>query len=225
MSKLFIVSIDGGAASGKSSTSRLLAARLNLLHVDTGSHYRSLTYALMNENCDPANLDEVVAGLAAIELGSMIEARQSRILINGKVLTDEQIRSEAVNQMVSKFASIAEVRTKLLNYQRSQATFFEAAGFDGLVMDGRDIGSVVFPDAPYRFYLIADEATRQARRSKEGQVDSIKERDKIDSGRTTAPLKVPEGAIVIDTSSMTLVQVVDFIARRIQEQGSLPIIK
>jgi len=217
MSNQNIITIDGGAASGKSSTSRLLAEKLNLLHVDTGSHYRSLTFALMEAGCDPDHLEEVIAGLAAIELGSRIEERQSKILVNGVVLSDEQIRSETVNQHVSKFASIAEVRSKLLQYQRSQAEVYRGSGFDGLVMEGRDIGSVVFPHAKHRFYLYADPETRQARRELEGQVDSIQERDKLDSKRKTAPLKVPEGAILVDSSEMTLEAVVDHIAKLVGE--------
>lgn len=212
-----IITIDGGAASGKSSTSRLLADRLNLLHVDTGSHYRSLTYALMEAGCDPKQLEQVKRGLDLIQLGSRIEERQSKIEVNGRVLTDEQIRSEQVNQNVSEFASIPEVRTKLLNYQRSQADVYEGAGFNGLIMEGRDIGSVVFPSAPYRFYLQADAATRQARREQEGQVDSIQQRDKMDAGRKTAPLKVPEGAVLVDNSKMNLEEVVEHIAGLIAE--------
>jgi CMP/dCMP kinase len=211
-----IISIDGGAASGKSSTSRELAKRLNLLHVDTGSHYRSLTWALMQAGCDPDDTCGIVAALDKIRLGYTIKGRQSCILIDGETLTDAQIRSESVNGNVSKFASIAEVRSKLLDYQRSHADIYKKEGFNGLVMEGRDIGSVVFPDAKYRFYLHADEATRQARRVKEGQVDSIKERDKLDSSRKTAPLKVPEGAELVDTSHMTLLEVVDFIASKVK---------
>lgn len=206
-----IITIDGGAASGKSSTSRLLAERLNLLHVDTGSHYRSLTYALMEAGCNAENSEQVKRELQSIQLGSRIEGRQSKIEVNGEVLSDDQIRSEQVNQNVSKFASIPEVRTKLLNYQRSQADVYEGAGFDGLVMEGRDIGSVVFPDAAHRFYLQADAATRQARRAQEGQVDSIQQRDKLDTGRKTAPLRIPEGAILVDSSDMTLEEVVEHI--------------
>ena len=210
-----IISIDGGAASGKSSTSRALAERLNLLHVDTGSHYRSLTWALMEAGCDPEDSEGIEAALAEIDLGYSIQGRQARILIDGEALTDGQIRSESVNSNVSKFASIKEVRLKLLDYQRSFRGIYAKEGFEGLVMEGRDIGSVVFPEAKFRFYLQADEATRQARRMKEGQVDSIKERDKLDSSRKTAPLKVPEGAELVDTSDMTLEEVVDYIASKV----------
>lgn len=203
-----IITIDGGAASGKSSTSRLLAQRLNLLHVDTGSHYRSLTHALMRLGCDPKEHAQVVIGLEQLSLDSRIEGRQSRILINGSPVDEEQLRSEEVNQQVSAFASIPEVRAKLLDYQRSQVELCEPGGFAGLVMEGRDIGSVVFPDARWRFYLEADAATRQARRELEGQVDSIQQRDQMDAGRKTAPLKIPDGAVRIDSSALTLEQVV-----------------
>lgn len=211
-----IISIDGGAASGKSSTSRLLAERLNLLHVDTGSHYRSLTWALMEAACDADDLAGIIATLRNLELGYAIKNRQSKILIDGRALGDAQIRSGKVNQNVSRFAAVAEVRSKLLEYQRSHADIYQKEGFDGLVMEGRDIGSVVFPDARFRFYLHADEKTREARRANEGLVDSIKERDKIDSSRKTAPLKIPEGAELVDTSHMTLEEVVDYIASKVK---------
>ncbi len=218
MSLNHIITIDGGAASGKSSTSRALADRLNLLHVDTGSYYRSITHALLQTGCDPENLESVKEALQKIELGYEVVGRMSQILLNGEKLGDSQIRSEEVNAAVSKFASIPIVRAKLLQYQRDHACIFEKEGFDGLVMEGRDIGSVVFPKAKMRFFLEADEVTRQARRAKEGQIDSIKERDQMDSNRKSAPLKVPEGAERVDTSNMTLDEVVEHIANRVSQE-------
>jgi CMP/dCMP kinase len=210
-----IITIDGGAASGKSSTSRALAEALNLLHVDTGSHYRSLTHALLDKGCDPDDSGVVAREIAGLHLGVALTGRQARLVVDGKVFTDEEIRSERVNRSVSRFASLPVVREKLLAYQRMHPDVAGEQGYQGLVMEGRDIGSVVFPEAPFRFYLEADPATRQKRRAEEGQVDSIRERDRLDSSRSHAPLRMPDGAIRIDTAAMSLEEVVACILKQV----------
>lgn len=211
-----IIAIDGGAATGKSSTSRLLAEQLNCMHVDTGAHYRSLTYALLQAGASPESTESIDTQLASISLGTELEGRSARLSIDGQVPTDGSIRSPEVNANVSKFAAIEAVRNALFDYQRSQAGVAQENGYAGLIMEGRDIGSVIFPDAKYRFFLFADEATRAARRAKEGQTDSIAERDKLDSQRKTAPLTCPEGATRVDTGPLTLEGVVAHIATLIQ---------
>jgi cytidylate kinase len=108
------------------------------------------------------------------------------------------------------------VRQALFDYQRSQADVARDEGFAGLIMEGRDIGSVIFPDAEHRFFLEADEATRAARRAKEGQTDSIAERDKMDKARKNAPLICPQGATRINTGPRTLEEVIQHIIERIQ---------
>lgn len=204
MSKSFIIiAIDGGAAAGKSSTSRALSQRFNLMHVDTGSFYRATTLKLLEANVPAASGPELEAGLAALTLGTSIEGKSASIVIDDWI-PDDSIRSETVNANVSQYAAIPELRKFLFDYQRDQARIARENGFAGLVMEGRDIGSVIFPDADLRLYLYADPAKRAARRAAEGLADSIEKRDAMDSNRKTAPLSIPEGATLVDSSDMTL---------------------
>ena len=205
------MAIDGGAASGKSSSSRALSDRFNLLHVDTGSFYRAITAELLQRGVNAADLPAVKASLAALKFGTRLNGRSAQMEIAGRV-AGEEIRSGDVNANVSHFAAIPEVRTALLEYQRGQVAVARAHGFAGLVMEGRDIGSVIFPNADFRFFLHADPAERVRRREKEGHRDSIAERDRLDSGRKTAPLACPVGATSIDTTHLTLPEVVEAIA-------------
>ncbi len=206
-SPFIIVAIDGGAASGKSSSSRIIAERFNLLHVDTGSFYRALTAGMLRAGATATDLTAVKAALAALRLGTSVKGRSAEMEIDGRPVGDD-IRSQAVNANVSHFAAIPELRAALLAYQRGQADVARAHGFRGVVMEGRDIGSVIFPDADFRFFLHADPVERARRRASEGLQDSIVERDRIDSSRKTAPLACPSGATSIDTTHVNLEQVV-----------------
>ena len=209
-----IITIDGGAATGKSSTARAIAERLDFMHVDTGAHYRTLTYALIKAGGDLEKPDTVPELLKSLEFKTLVEERSAQLTINGQVLNDADIRSPEVNAKVSQFAALSPVRESLFQYQRGQACIARDQGrFSGLVMEGRDIGSVIFPEADFRFFLFADEAKRVARRSEEGQIDSIAERDKKDRTRKAAPLVCPNGAIKIDTGRLNLDQVVDSICK------------
>ncbi len=204
-----IVAIDGGAASGKSSTSRALSDRFRLMHVDTGSFYRAVTAELLRRGLradDPAGVE---AALPSLTFGTRLDGRRAQMEIGGRVVPETEIRTPAVNAAVSHFSAIPAVRTALLAYQRNQAEVARSHGFAGLVMEGRDIGSVIFPAADFRFFLHADPTERARRRASEGQQDSIAERDRIDSSRKTAPLTCPTGAIDIDSTFLTLAQVVD----------------
>ncbi len=202
-----IVAIDGGAASGKSSTADALSERFHLLHVDTGSFYRAITAELRRRRVDPADLAAVRGALGALRLGTRVAGRHAEIEINGRPAGAE-IRSRAVNESVSLFAAIPEVRQTLLPYQRGQTEVARAHGFRGVVMEGRDIGSVIFPAADFRFFLRADPAERARRRVAQGQQDAIQERDRIDSSRKAAPLTCPPGAVEIDSTRLTLAEVV-----------------
>ena len=207
-----IIAVDGGAATGKSSTSRAIAERLNLMHVDTGAHYRTLTFALLDAGADPEAPDVIPTVLKSLKLDTIIKGRSALLSINGDVPADADIRSPEVNANVSMFAAVESVREFLFNYQRSQAQVArDHAEFTGLIMEGRDIGSIIFPNADFRFFLFADEATRAARRAKDGQTDSIAERDKRDSQRKTAPLICPAGAVRVDTGPLPLEGVADYI--------------
>ncbi|MGA3006877.1 MAG: (d)CMP kinase [Opitutaceae bacterium] len=202
-----IVAIDGGAASGKSSTARALAGRFNLLHVDTGSFYRAVTAELLRAGLRSDDRPAVLAALAHLRLGTRVEGRSAVMEIDGRSAGDE-IRGPAVNAAVSHFAAIPELRAALLAYQRGQAAVARNHGFRGLVMEGRDIGSVIFPDADFRIFLQADLAERERRREGEGREDKIKERDRLDLSRPTAPLACPPGATAIDSTHLSLDEVV-----------------
>lgn len=206
-----IVAIDGGAASGKSSSSKILAERFNLLHVDTGSFYRHITSELLRLKVPYSDLPALRAALARLEFGTRLNGRSAQMLIGGQPAGDE-IRGQSVNEHVSHYAAIPEVRQALLAYQRGQTDVAKQHGFRGLVMEGRDIGSVIFPNAEFRFFLHADPAERAKRRAAEGRQDSIAERDRIDSSRKTSPLTCPAGAIDIDSTFLTLEQVVEKMA-------------
>ena len=210
-SSFIIVAIDGGAASGKSSTARVLSERFNLLHADTGSYYRAVTAELLRRGASPDDIGSVKAALADLRLTTRIQGRSAQIEIGGRIPGDE-IRSREVNDAVSHFAAIPELRGALLAYQRGQADAARQGAFRGLVMEGRDIGSVIFPDADFRFFLSADPAERELRRRKQGQKDQVAERDRLDSSRKTAPLACPEGAIAIDTTHLSVAQVADRMA-------------
>ncbi len=202
-----IIAIDGGAASGKSSSSKILAERFNLLHVDTGSFYRHITYELLRRGVAHTDLPALRTALADLHFTTRLDGRSARMLIGGQPAGSE-IRGQNVNEHVSHYAAIPEVRHTLLGYQRGQVDVAKQHGFRGLVMEGRDIGSVIFPQADFRFFLHADPAERARRRALEGQQDSIAERDRLDSSRKASPLTSPAGAINIDSTLLTLDQVV-----------------
>ncbi len=207
--KFLIITIDGGAASGKSSTAHGVAERLGLLHVDTGSHYRAVTLLALREGINPENEAALAELLKQNPLGAQIAHRSALVTIGTEVPVDEALRSPEVNEAVSKVAAAPAVREALREYQRGHAKLAQEAGLPGLVMEGRDIGSVIFPEAPVKIFLDADTGTRAKRRAEEGQMDSIEDRDRQDSERKTAPLACPPDAHRIDTGSLNLQQVVN----------------
>jgi cytidylate kinase len=215
--RFLIVAIDGGAASGKSSTSRALSERFNFLHVDTGSFYRAVTWKLLEAGAAHGDEAAVSEALRPLDPGTAIEGRSARMQIGGWTPGDE-IRSAIVNENVSRFAAMPVVRKFLLDYQRGQAGVARSHGFAGLVMEGRDIGSIIFPDADLRIFLEASADARAARRAAEGHDDQIHERDRLDRERKTAPLVRPEGAIAIDSTALSLEQVVELVAAAVREK-------
>ncbi len=207
-----IIAIDGGAASGKSSTSRSLADRFHLLHVDTGSFYRALSAELLRLGIAPTDLAAVRAALPSLQLGTHVESRRATITLNGRLPVEDEIRGPAVNSTVAHFAAIPEVRAKLLAYQRDQARVARDHAFRGLIMDGRDIGSVIFPDADFRFYLFASPDERARRRRAQGMNDEVAKRDDLDAKRLAESLT---RSTPIDNTHLTLPQVVDHLAAAI----------
>jgi cytidylate kinase len=207
-----IVAIDGGAASGKSSTSRTLSERFNFLHVDTGSFYRGITAELLRRGVVATDLAAVQRALAELRLTTRVRGRSAQMEVGGRVVPESEIRSLEVNSWVATFSAIPDVRAALLEYQRAQAVTARDHGFHGLVMEGRDIGSKIFPDADLRFFLFADQAERARRREQQGHQDQVAKRDTLDGQRLR---ESAQGAIVIDSTALTLEQVVEQMAAAI----------
>ena len=207
-SPFIIIAIDGGAASGKSSTSRALAERFNLLHVDTGSFYRHIAAELLRRGVAHTDHAAINAVLPKLAFSTRLAGRSAQMLIGGQPAGDE-IRDKSVNENVAYFAAVPEVRAVLIDYQRGQVAVGRQHGFRGLVMEGRDIGSKIFPEADFRFFLFADPVERAKRRAAEGRQDAIVQRDTMDSQRLN---QSAQGAIPIDSTYLTLEQVVDKLA-------------
>ncbi|HYD84668.1 MAG TPA: (d)CMP kinase [Opitutus sp.] len=205
-SPFLIVAIDGGAASGKSTSSRVLSERFNLLHVDTGSFYRAVTAELLRRGVAPTDHAAVKTALDALTFSTRVTGRSAAMEIGSRVVPDAEIRTPEVNASVALFAAIPELRAALLDYQRSQADTARRHGFRGLVMEGRDIGSKIFPDADLRFFLFADPEERARRREQQGLQDHVAKRDTLDRQRLEESL---QGATLIDSTSLTLDQVVE----------------
>ena len=196
------VAIDGPAASGKSTVAKRLAESLGLVMVNSGAMYRAVTWQVLQEGIDPGNSAAVREAMSQMQINCGVRNNLSTISINDRLLTTE-IRSSEVNKHVSKVASIPEVRERLVAMQRDYLGEYD------VVMEGRDIGSVVFPDTPFKLYVSASEEVRAARRAKEGESDEVAKRDAEDSNREASPLKVADGAIVIDSSDLTIDGTVD----------------
>ena len=196
------VAIDGPAASGKSTVAKRLAESLGLVMVNSGAMYRAVTWQVLQEGIDPENRAAVLEAMSRMRIDCGVQNNLSTIAINDRLLTTE-IRSAGVNEHVSKVASIPEVRESLVAMQRDYLGEYD------VVMEGRDIGSVVFPDTPFKLYVSASEEVRAARRAKEGESDEVAKRDAQDSNRKASPLKVADGSIVIDSSDLTIEDTVD----------------
>ena len=220
MSKNLIIAIDGPAGSGKSTTAKIVAQKLDFLYIDTGAMYRAMTYlALRNKIFDNQKKVVELAERSEIELNFIDGVTQ--VKVNGENLTDN-IRSVEVNKNVSKISKIEGLRKVLVKKQREMAT-----KGNGVVMEGRDIGTVVFPDADVKVFLTAIIDERAKRRAKEyaenGKQVSIKEiksnlqyRDIIDSSREASPLVKAEDAVVVDTSDVSIEEQVEQILNEVQ---------
>lgn len=196
-SKHVAIAIDGPAASGKSTLAKELSSRLGLIMVNSGAMYRAVTWKVLERGIDPEDSAAVVEELGRMDLECGVDGLASTIRVDG-VDPGDALRSEAVNRRVSTVAAIPEVRERLVALQRDYLRIGH------VVMEGRDIGSVVFPDTPFKIYMDADASVRARRRVDMGEVDAVEERDREDSSRKTAPLTVAEGAAVLDTSGHTI---------------------
>jgi|TARA_B100001057_G_scaffold130395_1_gene129420 cytidylate kinase len=211
----YLIAIDGGAGTGKSTTASILSERLNFLHVDTGSHYRSITRHLLNLGVGPEEAEKYI-NINKLILSSEIKERKSKLSLDGKSFGNDQLRSKEVNDMVSKFACLPALRNTLFNYQREQVDLAQSLNFVGLVMEGRDIGTVIFPDADLKVFLHADPSVRENRRKRDGESDEIASRDRQDKQRQVAPLKESSGSLRIDTSALGVEEVYDTIVTHLK---------
>ncbi len=208
----FAIAIDGPAASGKSTIAKCLARELNLVMVNSGAMYRAVTWKVLQLGLDPHDSAAVLSALDSMDIVCGVEGCFSTVAIDGREL-NEELRDTAVNTAVSVVAAIPRVREVLVQKQRDYLQH------TSVVMEGRDIGSIVFPDTPYKIYVDASEEVRAARRSAEGVTDSVAARDKADSNRTTAPLLVADGAVVLDNSDHTVASAVAAALDILRSQG------
>ncbi len=220
---LVVVAMDGPSGSGKSSTSRGVAARLGLRYLDTGAQFRAFTAWMIEHEVDFSDPSAIAARAGEPEIVSGTDPENPTITADGRDVAEE-IRRQSITDHVSAVASVPEVRQRLLDLQR------EIIGDGGIVVEGRDIGSVVAPDAEVKVYLTADPGARAARRTAENGAGSVEatqadllRRDAIDSGRAVAPAMMPDGAVHIDTTPYTLDEVVDQVVKLVREAaGSHP---
>jgi len=212
-----VIAIDGPAASGKSSVARTLARRLGYLYVNSGAMYRAVTWLVVSRDVPATDASSVLSLLERSRFDCTVVGKDSSILVDGAD-PEPHLTDPAVNANVSAIAAIPEVRRILVEKQRALAESHN------VVMEGRDIGSVVFPETPFKFYIDASPEVRAARRARQGLADAITERDKFDSTRRTSPLVIAEDAHVIESSHLTIDGVVGEIIGRLKLKG-LPLPK
>ena len=215
--KHFSIAIDGPAGAGKSTIAKSLAKRLGILHLDTGAMYRAAGKKALDHGIDPADRDQIAPMIAATDIDVVFSGGVQRVYLDGADVTDK-IRTQDVSKAASDIGTIPEVRVKLVELQRG------IAERNSIIMDGRDIGSYVLPSAEFKFYVTADVKERARRRmfdlrrfgTDEGRTyedieREIADRDRVDSTREFAPLKMADDAILIDTTNMTAEAVIDLI--------------
>lgn len=218
-----VVAVDGPSASGKSTVSRAAAKMLGFNYVDSGAMYRAVTWKALEMGVDVENNLAVIAMMHTIKISFEMKDGAARILIDG-FDPGNIVREPRVAENVSIIAAIPEVRHILVQHQRSLTKF------GSLVMEGRDIGSVVFPDTPYKFYLEAKPEVRTQRRKRDFEAmkietsadavaQNLQKRDKIDSGRSTSPLQIALGATVIENSELTVDETAKVIVDHMKQQG------
>lgn len=208
------ISLDGAAGSGKSTTAQAICQKYKYIHVDTGLHYRALSLFFLNKNIPPELVPQYLLS-DTVNLTSQLDEFTVKLLVEGTYFSKKELRNERMNKEVSYYARIPEVRSLLLKYQRGLVKYGLDQGFSGIIMDGRDIGSVVLPDANLKVFLHAEIDVRQGRRLSDGERDSISKRDNIDSTRKVAPLMCPDGALSINTGILSVDEVVSVISNHI----------
>ena len=222
-----IVAIDGPAASGKSTAAIGVAKALNITHLDTGAMYRAITYGLLKNKIEFTDLDAVEAYLSSVDLKFVKADKLTKLLLNDSDIT-ENIRSNNINENVSEVSAIKIVREFMVKFQREMSDDIDC------VLEGRDIGTVVFPDADFKFFIIASDAARANRRLADlikvgdknpGDFEVVLEeliiRDHKDSTRDHSPLKKADDALEIDTTHLTINEVVNKIVNTVNQKRTL----
>jgi cytidylate kinase len=219
--KKIAIAIDGPAASGKSTTAKLVAHKLGYLHIDTGAMYRAITLKALDEKIDLNNQKEIVRLAKTSAVGLDVKDGLTKVFLDGTEVT-KRIRTPQVNRSVSIVSSYKGVREVMVQAQQKMATS------GGIVLEGRDIGTVVLPKAELKIFMVASVDERARRREKDlalvgieadhnDLVNEIVARDQTDSTRETSPLRKAEDAIELDTSNLTIEEQVDFILKRAKE--------
>ena len=224
MDKKISIAIDGPAAAGKSTVAKLIAKKLGFTYIDTGAMYRAFTYAVIKRNLDPQNEAQSCSIIGEVHIELLPDGR---VMCNGEDVSSI-IRQPLVSGNVSYIASYKQIRLALVELQRKMAES------SSIVMDGRDIGTYVLPNADVKIYQIASVETRAIRRYEENLSkgipttlkeveEEVRNRDRIDSGRDFAPLKPAADSVLLDTSFMTVQEVVDKIIEIIKEKTGIEI--
>ncbi len=216
--KRIIIAIDGPAASGKSTTAKRVAEALGYLHIDTGAMYRAMALKVLRAKIEPNDTQKVAALADSTTVRLVNQNGHIRVVLDGKEVSDE-IRLPEVTNMVSPVSTVPEVRMLMVKEQRAMGTE------GGIVLEGRDIGTIVFPDADLKIFMRADARERAVRRKKELEgkgvtvaLDELErellDRDRIDSQRSMSPLKQADDAIEVDTTHLSIDQQVEFIVTK-----------
>lgn len=225
MTKQLVITIDGPAAAGKSSAAKLLAKQLRYLYLDSGALYRGIAWKVLRENVDATDEDALEALCKKVDISVQQGESGVRVFVDGQEITGE-LRTPQVSQIASVISAIRVVRDRLLQLQRS------IGDKGGVVIEGRDTGTVVFPDGDVKIYLDALLTVRGERRFQELRakgipvdmettLKEIQERDEKDMNRPIAPLKRADGAVVIDSSTITLSQVVERLMEIVEAKGGI----
>jgi CMP/dCMP kinase len=219
-----VVAVDGPAGTGKSSVSRGLARELGARYLDTGAMYRVVTLALLRAGVDLTDPDAMAAAAADVQIALSDDPGEDRSFLAGEDVSAE-IRGDEVTRSVSAVSAVPAVRKRLVDLQRQLAD-----GPGSVVVEGRDIGTVVLPDADVKFFLTASAETRAKRRNDQniasglgddyvGVLTDVRRRDHLDSTRAVSPLRAADDAVVVDTSDMTEAQVIEYLLKLVEQRA------
>lgn len=224
-----VVAIDGPSGSGKSSVARGVASRFGYRYLDTGAMYRAVTWYVLQRGIDPKDTVDVAAVLTEVTMHSGTDPEAPTIAVNGADVS-APIRGQAVTDAVSLVSAVPEVRTFMVDQQRKEVAAAQAAG-SGIVVEGRDIGTQVLPDADVKVFLTADPAVRAHRRALQdadsahgsdglaATHESLLRRDELDSTRPVSPLRQSDDAVMVDATDLDLDQTIDEVAALVRAAG------